>query len=519
VGSVTAVTDPTHSPVRGATARYLRESSLLVVGKTVAQAVEFGLQLFAVRYFSKTAFGALGYALSIVFLFRAIALFEMPLALARYIPSYREKRRPDEVLGSIVLGVGVVLGIGTLLALLVAGGVGLLHVQPTSSELALQLLIILAVFIPLDALDILLTALFAVFGRPRVIFFRQVVLGPLSRVMLVTAVVTTGASVTGFAVGYVLASAATLLVYGVLFVVCLKQDGMFSAGAAAPARRSYPARETFTFALPMLVSTLVWLLLDSSDGILLGHFKGLREVAAFRAVLPLAFLNQGIILAATALYSPVLARLLVRGERKEAAKLYWRSTLWITVASLPMFIITFAFAPAVTTTVLGEQYASSAPVMAVLAVGYFFHSALGFNGLTLRVLGRVRYSVGIDIAAAVANVAVNLMLIPRYGALGAAIGTSATLVVHNLLKQEGLRRYAGMRFLEPAYIPTYVAILVTAVGLFALEQVHPQSIWVVLPLSAAAGVVVAWMSRHLLELQHVFPEMRRLRLIPGRAES
>jgi O-antigen/teichoic acid export membrane protein len=270
----------------------------------------------------------------------------------------------------------------------------------------------------------------------------------------------------------------------------------------------------------MLVSTLVWLLLDSSDGIMLGHFKGVDDVAAYRAVVPLAFLNQGIILAATAMYSPALAHLLVRGEHGEARKLYWRSTLWITVASVPMFIATFAFAPAVTTAVLGPDYASSAPVMAVLSVGYFFHSALGFNGLTLRVLGQVRFSVGIDIAAAIANIAVNLVLIPRYGALGAAIGTCCTLVVHNVLKQEGLRRCAGMSFVDRAYVPMYLAVLVASAGLFALEHLRPQPFWIALLASTAAGAAIAWQSRHLLELRSVFPEIRRLRAtVPRRASS
>jgi O-antigen/teichoic acid export membrane protein len=492
-----------------ATANFLRQSTMLVISKTVAQAAEFGLQLFAVRYFSKPEFGAFGYALSIVFLCRAIAVFEMPLALARFIPTYLERRRVDAAVGSVIVGVAVVLAVGMLLTILLVTGIEVFHLRPTVDSQALALLVVLALVVPLDALDILLTALFATFGHAGVIFARQVLLGPVARVALVVTVVFTDASITAFAIGYVITSAATLLVYGGIFVRCLLRNSELRNRQAD--RFSYPTRSTLAFAAPMLLSTLVWLLLDSTDGILLGHFKGITEVAAFRAVLPLALLNQGVILAATALYSPALARLLERGEHEEVSKLYWRSTLWIAVATFPIFVATFSFAPTIAVSVIGRRYESSAPILAVLAAGYFFHSSLGFNGLTLRVLGRVRYSVCVDAAAAAANLAINLVLIPRWGALGAAIGTSATLVLHNLLKQYGLRRYLKLRFLERTYIPIYAAAALLATALLALQSKLPQSPLLALLFSACAGAFLVWNSRKLLEIESVFPETSRLR--------
>jgi len=59
--------------------------------------------------------------------------------------------------------------------------------------------------------------------------------------------------------------------------------------------------------------------------------------------------------------------------------------------------------------------------MAMLAFGYYFNAATGQNGLTLKVLGKLRYIVTVDILAAVINLAFNLILIPRYGAIGAAV--------------------------------------------------------------------------------------------------
>ena len=71
-------------------------------------------------------------------------------------------------------------------------------------------------------------------------------------------------------------------------------------------------------------------------------------------------------------------------------------------------------------------------------------------------VGRIRHIVGINVAAAVGNVAVNLVLIPRFGPLGAAIGTTSTLLAFNALKHLGLGR-AGIRLMPRELWTTYTA--------------------------------------------------------------
>jgi O-antigen/teichoic acid export membrane protein len=492
---------------RAAGVTYVRGSTLILLGKTISQAVEFGVQIFLIRYFSKADFGAIAYALSIVFLLRALALFEMPIAVSRYLPAYRHRARGDLVLGGTMLGLGIVAALGTLIATCLALGVGVLGLSPTSDEEAIRVLLILAALVPIDALDILVTSLFATLVGARQIFVRQAIVGPALRILLVLAVVATNATVVAFAAGYVAVSAITLAVYGAMFARVVRQDP--ELGRPGRARRSYPSREMLTFAAPLLASTLVWLLLDSSDAVLLGFFHDIEEVADFRAVVPLALATQGVMLAFTILYAPTLARHVAEGTRGAVTHLYWRSALWVTLASFPIFILTFSFAPTTVGFVLGEDYESSAPVLAILAVGYFVHLALGFNGMTLRVLGKVRYSVAIDIGAAVFNVGINLLLIPTWGAVGAAVGTAATLVIHNVLKQAGLWYYTGIPPLAAGYRAPYVTVTVVAAVLAAAAIVAPPAPWVAALCATLAGLVIVWANRERLELAATFPQLAR----------
>ena len=81
----------------------------------------------------------------------------------------------------------------------------------------------------------------------------------------------------------------------------------------------------------------------------------------------------------------------------------------MAVFSLPVFLLTFSLAEPITVLLFGERYAGSAAYLAILSLGMYFNAALGFNGLTLKVIGRVRYVVILNLFAAGANVALNLL--------------------------------------------------------------------------------------------------------------
>ena len=175
--------------------------------------------------------------------------------------------------------------------------------------------------------------------------------------------------------------------------------------------------------------------------------------------------------------------------------------------------LTTVSAHELTVGLFGERYASSAPILALLAIGYYFNAALGFNGLTLRVFGLVRYTVLISVAAAVANVAVNLLLIPRYGAIGAGVGTCATLLLHNVLKQAGLRKGTGIGIFDREHARVYGAIVATTVVLVALHVVLAPPAVVAIALVAIGSAVLLRITRSTLRIGETFPELLRVPLL------
>jgi O-antigen/teichoic acid export membrane protein len=271
-----------------------------------------------------------------------------------------------------------------------------------------------------------------------------------------------------------------------------------------------PVREILIFTVPLLTTDLVYVALNTSDAIILEAYKGLDAVAAWRVIQPAAGLNMLVMSSFALLFTPMAARLYARKDRDGVRDLYWRTAIWMAIVSFPLFALTFSLAEPVTKALYGSRYEDSATYLALLSFGYYFNTALGFNGLTLRIYGIVRYIVVINVLAAVANVALNLFLIPRYGALGAAIGTTLTLVIHNLLKQAGLRMGTGISIFEWMYLRVYLIIGATALGLIFVSRVIAPPAIVQLGLAGVASLLVLGLNRHSLEMAETFPELRRL---------
>jgi O-antigen/teichoic acid export membrane protein len=180
--------------------------------------------------------------------------------------------------------------------------------------------------------------------------------------------------------------------------------------------------------------------------------------------------------------------------------------------SFPIFAVTFTLAEPAITTVYGEQYRESATFLSLLAVGYYVQAALGFNGTTLVVFGRVKLIFAVNLAAVIVNVALNLVLIPAYGALGAAIGTAVTLVLHNVFKQTALHVGTSVTFFDRSYLRMYVSIAAAMAVLAAARAAETDSVPVLVVLTMAASAVVLLANRRLLRIGETFPELRRLPL-------
>jgi O-antigen/teichoic acid export membrane protein len=507
---LSAVTNAeTGSDSRGIARDQIRGSSLFLVGNVLSLAITFLPHLLLVRYLTPEAFGHLAYALSLVGVGKTYAL-GFNEAMSRFVPIYHAKRETTKVLGSIVVVFATTLLISGLLLVSFAVASGPILALLTKGREPAGLLLILMFIVPLETTDLLIMNLFACLARTREIFWGRYIIPPVLRAIVITLVVIRRSEIPFLAYGYLLAELITVVVFGALIVCELRRQKLLLKLSCV----TLPIREIFAFSVPLMASNVIGMIGSSIPVLLLGYFHPMSTVAYYRVVLPAAVLCGIIPGNFMPLFLPSASRLFAKGDRAGINHLFWETSLWMSVLAFPIFLATACFARPLTIFLYGARYAASAPILAILSLGYFINVIFAFNGVTLKVLGKIRLMVILNIITPIIIVVFNLLLIPRFGAVGAAVATSAGLIVQNLLRQLALWLAGGsISFFEKRFASFFLVLGSSAIGLYLIQLFTPNNIYVALTLALTVSTFVLWLVKKHLKIADTFPEILRLPIV------
>ncbi len=489
----------------------MRGSALLLVGRLLGMGLGLVIQLLLVRILTKDDFGSFAWALSIVTLVQSVIPLGLDRIDSRFLAKYDEEGDDRKLAGVLVTEGLVVVGLGAVVFLAVLLWHSRLSPGIAPSQTAADLLVLMVLLAPLAALDAMVMNTFATFARARAVFVRRYLLEPGLRLTAIVGVYLLGAGVYGLTVGYVLASLLGFSIYAVMVVRLLSRIGVL---AELHGRVTLPVRAMLREGFPLLSSSLVYVVVMALPTFVLGAVGTSADVAALRAVMPIAQLSMAAAGAFWVLFPPMITRLWQRGDMLGVRLTYWRTALWVAVVSYPALVLTTSFSAPVTTTLLGQQYSASAPLLAITGFGFWLQAASGFSAILMATAGRVRFVLFANIATLVIGVASAFTLIPRYGPWGAAISMLLSLVLGNTLRQ------LGMRGLAPGVIERWMvgpySAMALGVGATALLQ-HWLGVGFVLALliSAVATLAVLVVTLPYLDVAHTFPELLRVPVAGG----
>ncbi len=369
---------------------------------------------------------------------------------------------------------------------------------------------VLAVFLPLQALtDALLTATRGYRAmRPTVLFDR--VLRSVLQLVLVgaagLATLWTAASLPMVA----LAWAVPYLPVTVLAAYALRKVYRAQRPPGGTVRRSERRalrRDFWRFTGPRAVASVAQLALQRVDVLLVAALGGLAAAAIYavagRFVVLVQFANQGI----SQSVQPRLAEALATGDRDTANHLYQTATGWLVLVTWPVNLLVILLAP-VYLRIFGDHYTTGVPVVLVLAAAMLVATGCGMVDMVLAMAGRTSWNLANVLVALVLTIGLDLLLIPRLGALGAAIGLAVAMLANNLLPLIQVGRAVR---LHPFGRGTRTAALlsITCFGVLPWAVVTSTSS---LPLALAAAVAVfaagVWRWRGALALD-AFKPIRR----------
>ncbi len=202
-------------------------------------------------------------------------------------------------------------------------------------------------------------------------------------------------------------------------------------------------------AYPFALHGLLWILYYQVDIIMLKAMAPVEEVgyygAAFRVLEIFAALPRVIFYVAFTRFAAGHAR-----DPGGLPRLAYRTVRMLLLFVLPALIIAGYAQPAMIRLIYGTAYLPAIILMAVLLPSLSVKLFSYFSEEFLLATGREKKVIPLMITVAVSNIAINLLLIPRYGALGAALATGITECIYTGLGLWTVTRHAlpraGRRF-------------------------------------------------------------------------
>ena len=452
-----------------------RGALVMILGTIGAVAIKFVSRVLLIRILTEPEWGTYSLGLTLAGVLGALATLGLPQAVARnlaFVPSDADRRAIIRAAFRFVIPAAVVVG---AVLFLFTVPLGTTYHNP-------QLALTLQFFSAAVAMTVVAQVIVSVFqgfedARPNALFLQ--VLNPI----LFIAFLYGGERLLPMSEQYVGALAAYLLAAGtVLLGLTLygrrRLRRMLPTGPASPGY----SRRLLVFALPLLITGLLVSVSSSADTIILGYFRGSIEVGYYTATLSLARLLSVGLASVGYIFLPVAARFLGQHDPDSLRLTYATATKWTIIVSLPLFIVFFFLPASSLGFVYGSAYAGTVTPLRIVVGGACVATLFGPASAAQIAFGQTRLVLYNTVAAAAVDVALAAVLVPAFGATGAAIAWAVQMVMFPLLSTVELGALERLHPFERNYLVPLFATAVPMAFVFAFLPSAPPA-WA-LPLLA-----------------------------------
>ena len=455
---------------------------LLLVSTLLLVGLNFLARVLVVRSVSKPDFDAFSWDFTLMQVLISVGSFGIPVATARSLP-YAANEAERRTVVRAALGFGSLAGAASGIALFVAA-------QPIGRALGSAELGFGLQFFALALGSVIvgstLASIFQGFANVTPAALFQQVLTPAAYLGFLAVALTVPPGHVTYAWALVAFAASSVVALAALVAYTARRlpRPLARRGPTDPATRTRFLR----LALPLCVFGTMVGFAGSGDTLVLGVIR-YAEVGTYTASLTLARLVQVGISAASYNFLPVASGFLARGNRRAVGLTYVTVTKWLTVVSLPLFVV-FVFLPSSSLDfVYGRAYSGTTLPLQVVVAGAFVGTLLGPGAMAQVATGQSRLlAVNASVAAAV-DLGLAFGLVPRFGEVGAAAAWSIANVLYATLclaELAAAERYHP--FQRELLLPLAVIVAPASVALLVLRPTPPL---LALP-ALAVGLAVAF---------------------------
>lgn len=414
-------------------------AGIFSIGLIISKILSYIYRLIIARVGAEQ-YGLFSIALAILGILATISMLGMGEGVVRFVSFYKgkvDKRRIKGVITSALkINASLSIGLGLILFFF-SDWIAFTFFHDLRVSILLK---ILAFALPLDVLRGIFFSSIRAFQRADYEAYSKSIAESVAKVILTLIAVYLGFGIVGVAFAYLL-SIAISFAFSFYF---LEKKVFPIVNTQIVSLRNY--KELLFYSFPLLLTSFIFLIVQWTDTIMLGFFKTPHIVGIYNVALPTAHLLSLFPTAIRTLFFPVLNELYAKGKQILFKSVYRTVVKWIIIVNSIFFVFLIIFSKQIIRILFGEAYVIdkilvmgkefpiSSLALIILSVGMIFPHFLVPSKDILLVLKKTKLIFFNAIVGALTNIVLNYILIPSYGAIGAAIATTlAYFLIYTLV--------------------------------------------------------------------------------------
>jgi O-antigen/teichoic acid export membrane protein len=421
---------PFHNPI---TLLYKKASTVFIIN-VVGTGINYISHVLLGRWIGVSGYGSYAYALSWVYSLVVLCGLGFTVSVLRYVPEYRAKKDSARLRGFIRASFPLVLISSIVLASIMTAIIAL-GAFPNVNNVTLLIGIWILPFISQFYLAIETIRAWRYVGTA---YLPHMILQPVLHLLIVSAIY--------LYKGKLESEQAILsfLVSTMVFMIChyfvLRN---ITKEEASGAKSIYEVVKWLKVSLPMMMMIGFHAVIGRMDVLLIGMLIGAKDAGVYNAASKTAFLVSFILLAVNSIAAPMISEYHNRKDQRELQKIVGYSTKLSFYPSIAFGLFLFGFSETVLS-LFGADFEGGAWPLRLLVLGYIANTSVGPAKYLVNLTGIQNKSVGVYGFCVVVNIFLNLMLIPKYGTIGAAIATVSSMVLSNVSLSVLAKKHLGI---------------------------------------------------------------------------
>jgi O-antigen/teichoic acid export membrane protein len=177
----------------------------------------------------------------------------------------------------------------------------------------------------------------------------------------------------------------------------------------------------------------------------LGLLGNTESVAYFKVAMQATILISLGLSSVNTVIMPNVARYFKQGDIQKTQELLTKSVQLSLLVSLPILLTLVVFGDFLIQLLFGPEYIDAYPILIILCVGQFANVIMGSVGAVLYMTHNEKKALKSLVISLTINLLLLVILIPLYSEIGAAIATSITMIVWNILMAKEVKFLTGLK--------------------------------------------------------------------------